>query len=82
VLGNGITIASPRPVATSAAPVGQVFSSGDLVRYRVVPGAGAPVVRISQDGAIEALREGTATVEGRFGKSVDRFEVIVRAENQ
>jgi len=82
VLGDNTRVVTPRPVATYAAPVGQVYLSSDLVRYRVVQSTGAPVVRISPDGAIEALHPGTATIEGRFGKSVDRFEVIVRGQNQ
>lgn len=72
----------PRPVATYEAPVGRVFLSADLVHYRLVKNSGAPVVRISPDGAIEALHTGTATIEGRFGKSFGKFDVIVRAKNQ
>lgn len=81
VLGDSTKVAAPRPVATYAAPVGRVFLSGDLVRYRLVLRPGAPVVQISPDGMIRALHTGTATVEGRFGKSLDRFNVIVRAKN-
>jgi pimeloyl-ACP methyl ester carboxylesterase len=82
VLGDGTRAALPRPVATYAAPVGRVFLNGDLVRYRLMQRAGAPAVRISPDGTIDALHAGKATIEGRFGKSVDRFDVIVRAKNQ
>lgn len=48
------------------------------VRFRLLPGGGAPAVALAEDGAITALRAGTARVEVRFGASVDVVNVIVK----
>jgi hypothetical protein len=82
VLNDATRTTTPRPHATYAAPVGDVALNADSVHYRVLPGEGAPVVRVTADGRLVALRPGHADVEGRFGSVVSRFAVIVRATNQ
>jgi pimeloyl-ACP methyl ester carboxylesterase len=82
VLNDTTRVATPRPFATYAAPVGEVALNAESVRYRVLPGEGAPVVRVTADGRLKALRPGRATIEGRFGSVTSRFDVIVRAANQ
>jgi hypothetical protein len=82
ILNDATRIATPRPLATYAAPVGQVALNSESVRYRVLPGGGAPVVRVMPDGRLKALKPGRVVVEGRLGGVQSRFEVTVRATNQ
>jgi|GEM_PF-3847288 len=82
ILNDSTRIATPRPLATYAAPVGEVALNSESVRYRVPPGDGAPVVRVMSDGRLKALRPGRAEVEGQLGNLRSRFDVIVRATNQ
>ena len=82
VLNDRTHIATPRPLATYAAPVGEVTLNSEFVRYRVLPDEGAPVVRVTPDGRLKALKPGHAEVEGQLGNLRSRFEVIVRATNQ
>jgi hypothetical protein len=82
ILNDATRLATPRPLATYAAPVGEVALNADFVHYRVLPGDGAPVVRVTQDGRLKALKPGRAQVEGQLGSATGRFDVIVRATNQ
>jgi hypothetical protein len=82
ILNDSTRMATPRPLATYAAPVGEVALNSETVRYRVLPGDGAPVVRVTADGRLKALKPGQAEVEGQLGNLRNRFEVIVRATNQ
>jgi pimeloyl-ACP methyl ester carboxylesterase len=82
ILNDSTRMATPRPLATYAAPVGEVALNSDNVRYRVLPGDGASVVRVTSDGRLRALRPGRAEVEGQLGNLHSRFDVIVRAKNQ
>ena len=82
ILNDSTRMATPRPLATYAAPVGEVALNSESVRYRVLPEEGAPVARVTSDGRLKGLSPGRAMVEGQFGSVRDRFEVIVRAANQ
>jgi hypothetical protein len=82
ILNDATRVATPRPLATYAAPVGEVALNSDSVRYRVLPGDGAPIVRVMADGRLRGLRPGHAVVEGQLGSVASRFDVIVRASNQ
>jgi hypothetical protein len=82
ILNDATRIATPRPLATYAAPVGEVALNSESVRYRVLPGDGAAVVRVTPDGRLVGLRAGRAQIEGQLGSTRSRFDVIVRAANQ
>jgi hypothetical protein len=82
ILSDATRTATPRPLATYAAPVGEVALNSDYVRYRVLPAEGAPVVHVTQDGRLRALKPGRAVIEGQLGSLRSQFEVIVRATNQ
>jgi pimeloyl-ACP methyl ester carboxylesterase len=82
ILNDATRVATPRPLATYAAPVGEVALTSDSVRYRILPGADAPVVRLTTDGRLVGLRAGSAEIEGQLGRVRSRFQVILRATNQ
>lgn len=82
ILNDSTRMATPRPLATYAAPVGEVALNSDFVRYRVLQGDGAPVVRVTSDGRLKAVKPGHAEVEGQLGQLRSRFDVTVRATNQ
>jgi hypothetical protein len=82
ILNDSTHMVTPRPLATYAAPVGEVALNSETVRYRVLPNDGAPIVRVTADGRLKALKPGRAEVEGTLGNLRSHFEVIVRATNQ
>lgn len=82
VLNDDTRMSIPRPFAIYPEPVGRLFLNSSLVKYRVVSQPGLPVVYVDPAGVINAVREGDAYVEARFGASTDRLHVIVRTKQQ
>ena len=74
--------AMPQPSALYPQPVGRIDLNARFVKWRLVPGAGAQVIRVDRDGSIDALRPGEARVEARFGAALATLRVIVRATQQ
>jgi pimeloyl-ACP methyl ester carboxylesterase len=76
VLNSDEPVALLQPEATYP-NVGTVRLAPRLVTSTVEQSAGAPAISL-QGGVIRALRPGTATIDARFGGSVDRVQVIVK----
>lgn len=81
-LGLGSQTAMAHPFVVYPAPVGRIELNPGFVRWTLVSQKGAPVVAMDKSGFIRALRAGTASAEARFGASVARLHILVRARQQ
>ncbi|HEY1836299.1 MAG TPA: hypothetical protein VGG36_01475, partial [Rhizomicrobium sp.] len=72
----------PQATALYPSPVGQLALSPRFVKWRVVPGQGAPVIAVVRNGLIHARRPGEGQIEARFGGATATLRVIVRATQQ
>lgn len=70
------------PWAIYANIPGRVYLDSRYVSYSIAPSAGLPAVRLDPNGVVYGLREGTATIIGRFGSLTDEVRVNVVAEEQ
>ena len=82
VLNDATRIATPRPLATYAAPVGQVALEFGFRALSRTSGPRRARGSPDPDGRLVGLRAGRAEIEGQFGSVRSRFQAIVRAANQ
>jgi hypothetical protein len=75
-------VAMAHPFAVYPAPVGRVYLNSSFVIWLLAPQKGSQVVTLQRDGLLRAVAPGTATIEARYGSSVDQMRVIVRAHQQ
>ena len=82
-LNRSSQTAMAHPFAVYPAPVGRVDLNPGFVRWTLLPQkGGAPAVSVDGNGFMHAVRPGSAMAEARFGSSVARLRVLVRASQQ
>jgi pimeloyl-ACP methyl ester carboxylesterase len=78
-LDSDAASATPQASAVYPGPIGALDLNARYIDWRLIPQAGAPIIRIDRNGLIQALRPGEARVAARFGKATATLRVIVRA---
>jgi pimeloyl-ACP methyl ester carboxylesterase len=81
-LDSDTASAMPQPVAVYSAPVGQVELNAQFVTWHLIPQPGAPIIRINEEGRIQALNTGEALIQARYGKTTATLRVVVRSTQQ
>jgi len=81
-LNSDTATAMPQPSADYPAPVGRIDLDTRLIDWQTVPQSGAAVIRVDRNGPIQALRQGEAKIEARYGKARAVVCVIVRSARQ